>query len=173
MRIQQKVCLPNVLPTSPLQPDHYEIRYDLLGHSEALRISKTCQVFAGALCPSSETQVAVLTSEGRILFWNVEFQQIGTYSGSSGQAFGINEECSPVLLTPCPVRTVNAVEEWEEEGEEEVWGMLSAGARTLSYSIAPHWFLPPNGKADSDRCHNPNNNYFIPKAASQSMAYSQ
>jgi hypothetical protein len=53
-----------------------EVRYDLHGHSEPLRISKTCQVFTGAVCPTSEKRVAVLTSEGRILFWDIEFDKV-------------------------------------------------------------------------------------------------
>lgn len=147
VRMQQKTCLPNVLPTSPMQPHYHEVHYDLHGHSEALRISKTCQVFAGALSPSSETQVAVLTSEGRILFWEVEFHQVGT---CSGQELGISDNSLPVLLTPCPVKGVRIVtmgEKWEEEGEG--WDLGSAGGRTLSQCIAPHWFVPPDGKPDA------------------------
>lgn len=53
-----------------------EVRYDLHGHSEPLRISKTCQVYTGGVCPTSEKRVAVLTSEGRILFWDVEFEKV-------------------------------------------------------------------------------------------------
>ena len=53
-----------------------EVRYDLHGHSEPLRISKTCHVYTGGVCPTSEKRVAVLTSEGRILFWDVDFERV-------------------------------------------------------------------------------------------------
>ena len=35
-----------------------------------------CTVFAGALCHTTEKKVAILTSEGRILLWEVEFEQV-------------------------------------------------------------------------------------------------
>lgn len=34
-----------------------EVRYVAHGHSEPLRISKSCQVYSGALCPVTEKQV--------------------------------------------------------------------------------------------------------------------
>lgn len=46
-----------------------------------------CSVFAGAMCPVSEKRVAVLTSEGRILVWGVEFEQVGM-RGESGNNGG-------------------------------------------------------------------------------------
>ena len=154
VRIHHKVSLPNVLLTSPLQPQQHEIHYDLHGHSEALRISKTCQVFSGALCPSSELQVAILTSEGRVLIWQVEFQQVGTFSGGYSQEFDITNDPLPILLTPRPVKTLKIVtvgEEWEEEEEEDECSVETRGARTLTYSIAPHWFAPPNSKPVADK----------------------
>lgn len=78
VRIQQNIQFPASIPTSPLDARPQDVGYDLHGHSEPLRISKTCQVFAGAFCPTTEQQVAVLTSEGRILFWDVEFEQVCT-----------------------------------------------------------------------------------------------
>ena len=56
-----------------------EVRYELHGHSEPLRISKTCQVYTGGVCPISEKRVAVLTSEGRILFWDIEFERVSAF----------------------------------------------------------------------------------------------
>ena len=76
IRVQQSVQLPHKVPTSPLESQVKGIQYDLHCHSEPLRISKTCQVYAGAFCRLTEKRVAVLTSEGRILFWDVEFEQV-------------------------------------------------------------------------------------------------
>ena len=72
-------CIRNTTPHSlhcRLATQPREVRYELHGHSEPLRISKTCQVYAGGVCPTSEKRVAVMTSEGRILFWDVDFEQV-------------------------------------------------------------------------------------------------
>ena len=76
VRIQQSLQLPQSVPVSPLDSQYQGFQYDLHCHSEALRISKTCHVYAGAVCPTSERRVAVLTSEGKILLWDVEFEQV-------------------------------------------------------------------------------------------------
>lgn len=45
VRMQQPIQMVSTIPTSPpADPKHNEICYDLHGHSETLRISKTCQV---------------------------------------------------------------------------------------------------------------------------------
>ena len=142
VRMQQSVHLPNVIPTSPLDPQLHEVRYDLHGHSETLRISKTCQVYAGALCPSSETQLAVLTSEGKILFWKVEFVQVGIY----GQDLA-NYDPLPTMVTAHPVKGVGLVNIEGEEEDEGIGGVKGVNALTLSETIAPHWFVPPEGKS--------------------------
>ena len=64
------------------------VSYSLCCFSEPLRISKMCSVFAGALCPISEKRVAVLTSEGRVLVWGVEFEQVGMRGGSGNKGGG-------------------------------------------------------------------------------------
>ena len=61
-------------PYPPLQVP--SVSYTLCCSSEPLRISKLCTVFTGALCLSSEKRVAVMTSEGRILIWDVEFEHL-------------------------------------------------------------------------------------------------
>lgn len=135
VRMRQHVALPSSVPTSPLAPQRQEVCYDLHGHSETLRISKTCQVYAGALCPTSETCVAVLTSEGRILFWGVEFQWAGQY----GRA---DSDEHPAMVTAHPVKGAGLVMVGEEEGvarETELRGLC------LSDTISPHWFVPPDG----------------------------
>ncbi len=143
VRMQQPVHLPSSIPTSPggaLQ--HQEVCYDLHGHSETLRISKTCQVYAGALCPASETRVAVLTSEGRILFWEMEFHYVGTF----GQDF-MEDDAIPTMLTAHPVKGVGLVNlEGEEDEEVGVGGMMASRGLSLSDIIAPHWFMPPDGE---------------------------
>lgn len=144
VRMQQPVTLPSSVPTSPggVLSGHQEVCYDLHGHSETLRISKTCQVFAGALCPATETKVAVLTSEGRILFWEVEFEQIGTY----GQKL-MEDDAIPTMLTAHPVKGVGLVDLGEGEGEDEGIGVVSESrGLSLSDNIAPHWFVPPDGE---------------------------
>ena len=98
MRVHQNTPLPSSLSTSSLEP-HIQVHtlrhishspitlppslpqvpsvsYTLCCSSEPLRISKLCTVFSGALCPASEKSVAVLTSEGRILLWDIEFEQV-------------------------------------------------------------------------------------------------
>lgn len=105
MRMRQPVHLPMSIPSSPMDIKHHEICYDLHGHSETLRISKTCQVYAGALCPSSEMQVAVLTSEGRVLLWEVEFYQVGINRRDSAE----EEDALPSMLTAHPVGRVGLV----------------------------------------------------------------
>lgn len=141
MRMQQPVVLPTSVPTSPGGAlGHQEVCYDLHGHSETLRISKTCQVYAGALCPASETRVAVLTSEGRVLFWEVEFQHVGTY----GQDL-TEDDAIPTMLTAHPVKGVGLVDLGGEE-DEGVGGLTESRGLSLSDIIAPHWFLPPDGE---------------------------
>ena len=150
VRVHQRVGLPSALPTSPGSPSDYEVHYDLYTHSEALRISKTCQVFLATLCPSSEMQVAVLTSEGRVLFWQLEFHQVGLSNGSLGRG----QEDSLAVMSSRPISApkpmVDLEKAWEEGGhledeeeEEEMWQLGKCW--TLSDSIAPHWFSPPTG----------------------------
>ena len=50
-------------PSSPVGvSESREVRYVVHGHSEPLRISKSCQVYAGALCPTTEKEVSVFPS---------------------------------------------------------------------------------------------------------------
>lgn len=136
-RMQQSVTLPSSVPTSPMNFHHHEVSYDLHGHSETLRISKTCQVYAGAVCPSSEMQVAVLTSEGRVLFWEVEFQQVGIH----GRDF-LEDDALPTMLSARPMKGAGLVNVGEQEGEDE--GVAEVRGLSLADTIAPHWFTPPN-----------------------------
>ena len=133
VRMQQPVSFPTAVPVSPVNAQYGEVRYDLHGHSETLRISKSCQVYAGALCPASETHVAVLTSEGRILFWEVEFHQVGMYGRDS-----VEDEAIPTMLTAHPVKEEGLGEGLEDAGE--------LGGVCLSDIISPHWFVPPEGE---------------------------
>ena len=64
------------IPSLYTCPKMSEVVYNLYCFCEPLRISKMCTVSSGALCPTSEKRVAVLTSEGRILLWNLEFEQV-------------------------------------------------------------------------------------------------
>ena len=81
VRVQQSQTLPVSIPTSPLDVVAPRgVQYELHCQSEPLRISKTCQVFSGTLCPKMEQSAAVLTSEGRILLWDLEFEQVWGFS---------------------------------------------------------------------------------------------
>ncbi len=56
VRVNQQQDLPH--PQSPIGGvESREVRYVAHGHSEPLRISKSCQVYSGALCPSTEKEV--------------------------------------------------------------------------------------------------------------------
>ena len=73
------LCVPLSLLSLPLS-QVASVTYTPCCLSEALRISKLCTVFSGTLCPTSEKRVAVMTSEGRILLWDVEFEQVRTHA---------------------------------------------------------------------------------------------
>ncbi len=59
VRVHQCLDLPR--PQTTLSPvggaESREVRYVAHGHSEPLRINKSCQVYAGALCPITEKEV--------------------------------------------------------------------------------------------------------------------
>jgi hypothetical protein len=134
MRIHQSTHLPTSLSTSTLEPQVPSVTYILCCSSEALRISKLCTVFSGTLCPTSEKRAAIMTSEGRILLWDVEFEQVGLY----GQVFP-EDTPPPSLLSACPV----------EPGLVDLPGEVGRGEPTekltLADTVAPHWFSPPEG----------------------------
>ena len=78
----------------------------------------------------------MLTSEGRILFWECEFDQVGVY----GQQ--LSEDLYPALLTAHPVKGVDLVGVGaEDEGYNDCGQGIS-----LSDTIAPTWFTPPDGR---------------------------
>lgn len=139
--------------------------YTLCCSSEPLRISKLCTVFSGTLCPTSEKSAAVMTSEGRILLWDVEFEQVlhqrcmscskderdslqalkPVYPllpclqvGLHGQEFP-DDASPPPLLSAYPVEP-GLVDLSSEAGRGEPTEKL-----TLADTIAPHWFSPPEG----------------------------
>ena len=59
VRVQKAVNPSSVdTPLSPVgQSDSREVKYAIHGLSEPLRISKSCHVFTGAVCPTTEKQV--------------------------------------------------------------------------------------------------------------------
>jgi hypothetical protein len=81
--------------------------------------------------------VAVLTSEGKILFWEVEFHQVGVYGQTLAQ-----DDSVPVMLTAHPVNGVGlmSVGEKSKDVREEMRGL------SLSDTISPHWFVPSPGE---------------------------
>lgn len=97
--------------------------------------------------------MAVLTSEGRILFWEVEFHQVGMH----GQDFN-EDEAIPTMLTACPVKGMGVASvgpggEEEEEEDEGIAGVTELGGLCLADTIAPHWFVPPEGEASMMSVH--------------------
>ena len=139
IRIQQSLQFPDSIPVSPLDPRPQGVNYEFYRHSEAIRISKTCHVYAGAFCPTTEKQVAVLTSEGKILLLDLEFECVGVY----GQE--LTEEIGPTVLTALPMRAGLVDLRGEDEGYDDGDGV----GLTLGDTIAPHWFFPPDSTCAS------------------------
>ena len=92
--------------------------------------------------------MAVLTSEGRILFWETEFQQVGQH----GQDF-TEEDAPPTMLSARPTKGEGLVDlgegqkEEEKEEDEGVGDMIDAKGLSLADTVAPHWFTPPNSES--------------------------
>lgn len=109
-----------------------DVVYDLHYQTEPQRISKTVKPYSFAVCPSTELKVAVLTSEGKILFWETTFENVGIH----GERIIEEDGVQPLtLISALPAKTE----------EERVIGEISTGLR-LSDSISPHWFTPIDGK---------------------------
>ena len=114
-----------------------EIQYYTHTHSEPLRISKSCQILSAAVCPITELDAAVFTSEGKILFWAVKFDHYGMY----GQE--LSDEAPPTVLAATP-GCGNALLSGEETR------VLAGGvALTLQDYLAPRSFVPPQGMGGS------------------------
>jgi len=60
-------------PASESDDAGIDVVYENRCHSESLRITKHNRVFGAAVCPVTERRAALLTSDGRILFWEVNF----------------------------------------------------------------------------------------------------
>lgn len=131
VRIRQPMELP---PKKVLTPADFrepiEIHYNLHCQSEPFRISKSCHPFALAVCPTTELQTAILTSEGRVTFWHSVFQKIGVYGETE-------DESQLALISALPTNGNGSI---GNMGNDE-------GGITLSQSVAPHWFVPPEGKS--------------------------
>ena len=135
VRVQQSLQFPDSIPVSPLDSAPHGVNYELHCHSEPLRISKTCNVYAGALCPTTERRVSVLTSEGKVLLLDLEFVRAGIYGQEP------TEESSSALLTALPLK--GGVAGLVDMGrEDEGYGDGDGIGLTLGDTIAPHWFLP-------------------------------
>ena len=100
-----------------------------------------------------------MTSEGRILLWDVEFEQVKhvihcnfkilvhfppslplLQVGLHGQEFP-DDTTPPTLLSACPVEPGLVDLPVEGGGDRQPTDKL-----TLRDTIAPHWFSPPEGK---------------------------
>ena len=137
IRIQQSLQLPDSIPVSPLDSRQQGVNYEFYCHSEAIRISKTCHAYASAFCPTTEKRVAVLTSEGKILLLDLEFECVGIY----GQE--LTEEIGPTMLTALPMRA-GLVGLVDLHGEDEGYDDGDGVGLTLGDTITPHWFFPPD-----------------------------
>ena len=131
VRVRQPMEFPpnKVLATADFR-ESIEIHYDFHCQSEPFRISKSCHPFALAVCPTTELQTAILTSEGRVTFWHSIFQKVGVYSERKDNT----DRVQLTLISALPT-SVNSSTDSDE------------GGITLSQSVAPHWFVPPEGKS--------------------------
>ena len=128
VRVHHHVDFPN---SPQLKPADFmakrEIMYDLFCYSEPLRISKSCFAFSFDVCPTTELQVAVLTSDGKLMLWGLQFEEEGMYSEGN-----VHEASS------CPT-AVGALPVGGGRGGD-------VGQLTLQEAVSPHWFTPPNGE---------------------------
>lgn len=109
-----------------------DVTYDLYYLTEPQRISKNIRPLTFTVCPSTELQFTILTSEGKLLFWDMGFECVGVYDGGKGEG-GSGAPLSLVSALPVGI------------GEERGMGSQCEGL-TLSGSIAPHWFNPSDGE---------------------------
>ena len=75
LRVRRRADLAARLTAGMQSPesDDIDVVYENRCHSESLRITKHNRVFGTAVCPITERRAALLTSDGRILFWEVNF----------------------------------------------------------------------------------------------------
>ena len=140
-----RVRSPVEFPQNPiLNNDEFRntvsVAYDTHCHSEPFRISKMCVPYAIAMCPITEMRVGILTSDGKVMFWESLFERVGQYGDQQ-----MNQEMTPLtLLSALP------------NGDGFNIGEGSDGL-TLSHNIAPHWFTPTDSKSHT---HFQYNNYY-------------
>ena len=53
-----------------------EFIYESTCSSDGMRITKSQKVFGLAVCPSSELKTAVITSEGKLLIWELRDEMV-------------------------------------------------------------------------------------------------
>jgi len=76
LRVRRRADLPGratLSPDSESDPTAagVDVVYENRCHSESLRITKHNRVFGTAVCPVTERRAALLTGDGRVLFWEV------------------------------------------------------------------------------------------------------
>lgn len=137
LRIRSPIEFPKNTILSPADFREYvDVSYDLHCQSEPFRISKSCVPYCLALCPTSELQAAILTSDGRVMFWHVMFEKVGLFG----------ERLEEGSKGTYPLTLISALP--NTNGDLEVDGStlgMDSGRLSLAYSIAPHWFVPPEG----------------------------
>ena len=137
LRIRSPIEFPkNTILSSADFREYVDVSYDLHCQSEPFRISKSCVPYCLALCPTSELQAAILTSDGRVMFWQVMFEKVGLFG----------ERLEEGSKGTYPLTLISALP--NTNGDLEVDGStlgMDSGRLSLAYSIAPHWFVPPEG----------------------------
>lgn len=85
-------------------PSDMEISYDLRCQSDPLRVTKHMKTFGFSVSPVSESEAALLMSDGRILFWSLITVE---HSNRAGAANALSQLSSSPLYSPGGSQNVN------------------------------------------------------------------
>lgn len=87
---------PSLLDVNAVSSD-LEITYDLKCQSDPLRVTKHMKTFGFSISPASESEAALLMSDGRILCWSLITVE---HSQKSGSSKGLSQLSSSPLYSP-------------------------------------------------------------------------
>lgn len=85
-------------------PSDMEISYDLRCQSDPLRVTKHMKTFGFSVSPVSESEAALLMSDGRILFWSLITVE---HSNRAGAANALSQLSSSPLYSPGGSQNMN------------------------------------------------------------------
>lgn len=129
--------LPDSVSPSPLETEQLEVSYIVQAISEPLRISRISTVNELLVCPISELKVAVLMSDGKLLFWEVE---VDVSDGADYRG----------LITPLPSSPESQLISLEEEKDgaksDNDDDSIDDPPLCLSDLISPLWYTPSGGE---------------------------